>query len=617
MRVSARAAVLAIAVLAAPFGACKRDKGAGRGGSEVLRPIEVPRAVLAYIGLKNPQTTIDDLLAVGKTFVPLPFDRQGLLDLLAQKAKLPREMLATIDITSTFWLVMLDEQQAGERDAGVLVFPLRSRKEFEAELAKKMDRGAAENDLVLYNPKSGAVGLQPVKLQIEDKRVFAPTSKKSLDLALPFIRANLVPHPPAYDLSVHVMVQHLLQGPGKDLDKELDRALERLRGMRAPGGQASASAPVDPAPLQNATEETLRRYAEMLKTTRDLMLTADIDPQQLSLSLRAEARPDGLLHKVIARQKPGDPYGYTLLPASSWLVFSTLSNPEATAERRKTWGAAVQSLAKSAAPAYRERLQQALTALGDSFFADATMALHKGVSGSGLSLSAVSRTAGAAKAHTALEQLVGVAGDWLKAKLAEEGDAPSKEVKLEKQAFKHKGAKGTIFELTANLPPEKREQLAKLFGPKLTFGWALAGEHALFSAGKDTELQLQRMAQGVATKKVEGSLADNPAFQRARSAAPSRTGLLYVSLLDFARWFEGTGLEEAETIAAALKDKKVATAPSLDWGVNAARTQLDVSLHLPIEHFHTFKPIMDELMKKKRSSWGGPARKTKWQDAEQ
>jgi hypothetical protein len=609
--------VLAIAVLSATIVGCKREKGAAVR-TEALKPIEVPRAVLAYIGLKNPQTTIDDLLAVGRTFLPLPFDRQGLLDLLAQKAKLPREMITSIDITGTFWLVLLEEQQAGERDAGVLVFPLRSRKEFEAELSKKMDRTSSEGELVLYSPKAGAVGLQPVKLVIEDKLVIAPTSKKSLELALPFVRANLVSRPPAYDLSVHLMVQHLLQGPGKDLDQKMDRALERLRGIQVPGGKGSS--PVDPAPLKSATEATLRGWVEMLKTTRDLMLTAEIDQQQVTLSLRADAKPDGVLHKVIARQKPGDPYGYKLLPASSWLVFSTLSNPQATAERRKTWGDAVQGLAKSAAVEYRERLQQALTAVGDSFFADATVALHKGASGSGLSMSVVSRTAGAEKAQAALEKLVSVAGDWLKAKIAEEGDAASKEVKLDKQPFSHKGATGTIFELTANLPPDKQQQLSKLFGEKLTFGWAMVGFHALFCAGKDTEKQLQRMAESAATGKGERSLVDNPGFSRARSAAPSRTGMLYVSLLDFARWFEGTGLEEAETIAAALKDVKVETAPSLDWGVNAARTQLDVSLHLPVEHFRAFKPIMDELMKK-RSPWGGAGgmggpKRTKWQEAE-
>jgi hypothetical protein len=58
---------------------------------------------------------------------------------------------------------------------------------------------------------------------------------------------------------------------------------------------------------------------------------------------------------------------------------------------------------------------------------------------------------------------------------------------------------------------------------------------------------------------------------------------------------------EAEAIAAALHDKKIASAPSLDWGVNASRSQLDLSLHLPVEHFKAFKPILDEMMKK-----GGP-----------
>jgi hypothetical protein len=614
MRVSARAAAVAIVVVAVGSG-CKKDKKEGPGATtpEVTRPIEVPRAVMAYIGMKNPQSTIDDLLAIGKSFVPqLPFDRSGLLDMFAQKAKLPREILATIDIAGSFWLVLLDETQAGERDAGVLVFPLRSRKDFETELGKKMDKDTSEGELVRYKPKAGTVGQEPIKLLIGDKFVFAPTSKKALDLSLPFIKANLLLHPPAYDVAVHLMVQHLLAGPGKDVDKEINRALDKLRAQ-----VPSQQGPVDQAKIQSATEQTLRSYADLLKTTRDLMLTADVDAQQITLSLRAEAIADGALHKVIKRQKPADPYGYKLLPASSWLIFSTLGNPEAAAERRKTWGDALAAIVKGADNAYRERLQQAFDALGDSFFADMTLALHKGASGSGLSLSLVGRTAGAAKASAALDKLVGVVGDWIKAKMDEEV-GKSKEVKLERTAFEHKGAKGTLFELLLpNLAPEKQEKLNKLFGPKLSVGWAFAGEHWLLSMGKDTDAQLRRMAEAAAGGKVDQTLADNPAFSRARSAAPSRIGMLYFSLLDLARWFEGTGVEEAEAIAVALKDKKVSSSPSIDWGVNAARTQLDFSLRLPVEHFRSFKPILEELMKKGPSSLlGGGGGKAKWREAE-
>jgi hypothetical protein len=610
MRVSARAVAVAIVVMALCGAAgCRKDKkdGLGKTAPAVTRPIEIPRAVMAYVGVKNPQSTVDDMLAIGKSFMPqLPFDRNGLLDLFAQKAKLPRELLATIDITGSFWLVMLDETQAGERNAGVLVFPLKSRKDFEAELGKKMDKDTSDGELVRYKPKPSTVGQEPVQLVIGDKYVLAPTSKKSLDIVQPFIKANLLPHPPQYDVAVHLLVQHLLAGPGKDVDKEINRALDKLRAQ-----MPSQQGPIDQAKIQSATEQTLRGYADLLKTTRDLMLTADVSPQQITFSLRAEAMPDGALHKVIKRQKPADPYGYKLLPASSWLVFSTLSNPEAAAERRKTWGDAVAAVIKGADEAYRERLQQALDALGEGFFADTTLALHKGASGSGLSLSLVGRTAGAAKASAALDKLVSVVGDWIKAKMDEEPD--KSKVKLEKKAFEGpKGSAGTLFELALpSLSQEKQEKLSKLFGPKLTFGWAFVGEHWMLSMGKDTEAQLKRMAEGAAGGKVGQTLADNEAFGRARGAAPSRTGMIYVSLIDLARWFEGTGVEEAETIAAALKDKKVSSAPSFDWGVNAAQTQLDVSLRLPIEHFKSFKPIMDELMKKGPSFMGGG--KSKWQ----
>jgi hypothetical protein len=611
MRIIARVTTVAIAALMVLGGsACKKEKKDQAAQAKALgRSAEVPKEVMLYVGIRNPQSTIDETLALIKTFVPLPIEREGLLDLLAQRARLPRDLLAAIDLAGTFWVVALDEKLTGERDAGVLALPLRSRKEFEAALAKKMDKGATEGALTLYKPKAQEPGLQEMRLLIEDQVVMVPTSKKSLDMVQPFVR-SLLESKAGYDVAVHVMVGNILKRPGQNLDGEISRVLDKVR-TKMP---ASAGG-IDTAPLASALGDRFRQVAEMFKTTREIIITLDVEPQQVTLSLRGEAQPGGLLDQTIRKQRPGPALGHKLLPAASWLVISNLSNAQADEMRKKSWEGLAQVLFKGSDPAKTKPTQEAFVTLAQQFYGDVTVAFHRPPSGSGVAVSSVARVADATRAERAMEKLAQAFGDYAQQKLKETPEPEAKGLKAEKRAFSHKGAKGAVVELTVPFPEDKRERMAKLFGPKLVFGWAFTGEHALFSAGKDAEQELEAMASGAAGGKVEGNLSDNPAFLKAQSAAPGRTGLVYLSLVDLARWLEGTGVGEAEAIAAALKDKKVATAPSLDWGVNAARTQFDVSLHLPAEHFRAFKPIWDELLKK-----GGPPSlfgpRARWREVE-
>jgi len=187
-------------------------------------------------------------------------------------------------------------------------------------------------------------------------------------------------------------------------------------------------------------------------------------------------------------------------------------------------------------------------------------------------------------------------------------------LKLEKKEFSYQRAKGSLLEITLPLPPDKQAEMNKFFGPTLVIGWALADEHALFSFGRNADLALQAMVNGLkdSGKNKEG-LGNNVAFLKAMNAGPNRVGMLYFSLVDLVRWFEGTGIPEVESIAAALKNKQFKTAPSLDWGVNTSRSQFDVSLHLPVEHFKAFKPILDEFLKKGPATMFAPG-KAQWRE---
>jgi hypothetical protein len=149
-------------------------------------------------------------------------------------------------------------------------------------------------------------------------------------------------------------------------------------------------------------------------------------------------------------------------------------------------------------------------------------------------------------------------------------------------------------------------------GVPLSFGLAFVDGYGLGAAGKGAQQQLQRMVDMAKSGQATGGLTENAAFKRARRAADGRTGLLYVSLVDLARWFEGTGHEEMEAIAEAIREARVEAAPSLDWGVDKDRTRLDFTLRLPAAHFRVFKPILKELQKR-RGAWPGGARPA-WKD---
>jgi hypothetical protein len=612
----ARAAGVAIlAVLFALLGSCKREQKPLPG--KTAAPVAVPKEVTVYVGIRNPARTIDDALALARNLAPIPFDRAGLLDLFAQRAKLPREMLSAIDTGGTFWLLLLDGEQAGERDPTVLVLPLRSRKQFEEGLAKKLQRSGSEGDLVIYKPRPGEVGGE-TRLLIGEKTVIAPSSKKVLDLTHLFILRNLIERPPLHDVALHVMTENLLKGPGKTLDTQVARALDKVRAAASqpaslPAGKAGSTAELVAQARQTATrttEDTVKWYLELAKSVREVLVTAEINPKQVTLAVRGEAQSGGLLHQVIKRQRPGPLFAHKLLPASSFLVAGNLSNPEARRESRRTVDGLLAALVKGGgAPEKLRLLERAARTLDQQLTGDLTLALHRPGNGAGVAITLLARVKEAEAARRAIESLATLCVEWYREQVKKAEAEGKREPRLEgeQRPFSHKGARGSLVSIAIPWPEERRDQATRLFGERLGFGWAFLGEHAIFYLGKDAAAQLELLAGSAASGKREAGLHESPSFQRALGASPARVGLLYLSLVDLMWWFEGTGFKDGEAMAAVLKGAKVSSAPSIDWGVNALRTQLDVSLHLPVDHFRAFKPIFDELIKRRSGPASQPA----------
>jgi hypothetical protein len=459
-----------------------------------------------------------------------------------------------------------------------------------------MRKAGREGELVRYLPRLGEVGLGELLLLLSDRHLIVPSSRKVAELCLPFVRRNLLGRPPNYDVAFHVLVENLQSSPGRDLQKQIDRALERMR-TRAPSGTGPGD--IDRSSMAGAVEEALRYYGEVLKSTRQVIVTADVDPSQITLAVRAEGKPGGLLDKLIRRQRPGAVFGKELVPGSAWLVSSNRSNPEAAAERQKSWTTTVHAMFRRFEQGQGDRFRSALLELGRRFTGDLTVALHRAPSGTGLTITALAQVQGAGPAREAMDRLAGVAGEWIKKKMREEQDVTLRELEIERRPFSKHGARGSSCSVRLRYPEARRQELTRLLGERVGLAWAFKGEHALFTAGKEAEEQLGLLAEALSTGKLAGNLDEVPAFRRAHNAVPTRIGLLYVSLLDLARWFEGSGVEEAEALAAKLKKAKASSAPSVSWGVNATRSQLDVTLHLPVEHFRAVRPLYEELVKRR------------------
>jgi hypothetical protein len=225
----------------------------------------------------------------------------------------------------------------------------------------------------------------------------------------------------------------------------------------------------------------------------------------------------------------------------------------------------------------------------------------------------VGKLGSADRGKAAVKQLAGALGDLMKALLANTDLQLQQSFTLQRKPFEHRGATGEMFRMKVDLPSPKREQIEKTVGLPLTLGIAVSGKLGLVTLGKGAQEQLVKLVEGEKSGKVEKSLAESKAFDRAQGAAKHRVGLIYVSLLDLVRWFEGTGVGRAEALVESIRGKEVSSAPSLDWGVDDGRQTMDVTLRLPVEHFRSLKSVIDQYIKQQTGGLLGEGR-PRWRD---
>ncbi len=585
--------LLALALLA---GGCKKKdkKTAGQQPGAIKRgpakKVAVPKEVMAYLGLRAPGKTIDDGLALVRKFLPVMQTRPLLLDQLADNIRVPREVMTTLDLAGTVWVVKLDDKLAGTQDASVVVFPVTSRAAFSKALTKRLQPAGAEGKLTVYKPRPGQVGLQPVRLLVSDNNVVVASEKKAFELTEAFVFGNLLGATPAHSVALTVMTGHLFKSRGKDLDRNVTAALSQLQQDMTKGGSL--------AKVQaETTGRTIKQYLAMLKDTTTVLVGLDISKDQLTVTLRARAKDGGKLHKVIKRQRPGAAPAVAALPESSWFVLSDRGNPEAQKEGEGLLRPLAEEMLKEMAPKQRKVAAAHLAAIIGTFTGDYTLALHKAPTGNGITLSAVTSVTDAAAASKATDKLEAEVRKWVKAEMKRSKEKMPEGFSLAHEAFKHKGARGSIFRLTYPAIRGKEKEgkmLNKLVGNPFVVGWAYAEKRLLFVMGKGTKQQLKQLVEG---KPAGAPLANKTDFVAARQDK-NRVGLLYISLVDFIRGLEGSGNKDMEQVVAGLEGRKVSSAPSLSWGVSDDRTELDFTLRLSAEHFLTFKPAADKMMQK-------------------
>ncbi len=590
---AARCACLALTFLAALAGGCKKKQPAAKTEAAAQKgwpKVEVPREVMVYVGQRAPGRTIDDALVLVRKFLPVMHTRRMVLDQLADNIRIPREVMGAVEMTGTLWLVKLDDQLAGTRDGNVVVFPVTSKAAFEKALTKRMKKAGTEGKLTLYKARPDQLGLQPVRLLVSGKHVFVASDQKSLKLTEAFIRGNLLAKKPAHDVEAHVMMTQLMKSRGAELDRNVKAAVGQLR-QNVQGGGGAAQLPV------NATDQALRRYLALLKATSRVLIGLDVTKENVTVTLRGKAANGGTLQKVIKRQRPGAALATAALPASAWLVWSDRGNPEAQKEGEGVLKPLLEGFLAEMPAKDRLAAQKHVDTITGAFTGDFTLALHRAPSGTGLTLSAVTAVTDAGAAGKAADQLVGQIGALIKAEMTRRKEKMPTGYVTTHRPFSHKSARGVIFSFTYPVQKGKEKEAAmlkKLVGNPFSAGWAFSGKQMMVVVGAETAEQLKRLVEG---KPAGSPLAGKADFKVARQGK-NRLGQLYISLLDFIRWFDGSGNPDVQAVVDSLEGVKGTTAPSLSWGVSDDRSELELTLRLSADHFLAVMPVADTIKKK-------------------
>lgn len=458
--------VLSLAVFALSFSACKKKKSQKPGSGSTATAakvatgkVDVPKEVIAYLGIRSPDQTIGGALELVRRFAEIPLQKEMLIDLLLQRAKLHRNVIKSLDLKRTFWMVALDDRAVGELNPAVIALPITSKDKFLTALKMNMKEHEREGDLVTYRPKPGVLGLVEARLRVTETHVFAVSSKKVDKLTRDFVTGNLLPHKPSHAVSLHISMENVTRRDEKRAKRELERAMARLRKKMQSENR--------PAGVAEAAEKTIRNWAEMMMSTKELKVTFDVDREGLSVSLRGAARKTGRWGEMVKRQRPGQAFGLDVLPKNPWVVFSDRGNPGAQKERKDLFHMATAAIKQDA---MREKVAAELNKLSAALIGDLTVAVHQPTGAEGFAISAVARVADEKKAQSALDQTAAAIGAWLSAELKRKGEKIDK-LALQKIPVKlGDKANGTVYSVTIPQPPESQAKMEKLLGAKVVFG---------------------------------------------------------------------------------------------------------------------------------------------------
>lgn len=630
------AALLLVATAACRSGGCDADdKPAARAKRSPPRPVGPPVAppasVLATLGLDAPGRSIDAALQLVKRFVDLPLTRDALVDQLLQRARMHRDLLEVLDLDGTAWIVLLDDQRLHQRDAAVLVLPLRSRDEFLSAWKRRMKRTGREGDLTVYRPRAGEIGLTETRLWLSAHHVVVPSSREAFNAAKAYVRRTLLRRKPRAAAELELMVPNLIDRPGAKLDAALERAIARMR--RRAGSDPSA-------PLKRSLAESLagslRSYAALFKSASRVVLAADVDRAGVELRIEAIPRADGALRRAIEQMQPGRPMATHLLPAHSWLVLaqraSRGSSPTASPAQLL-----LEAVATAMDRKHGESFREAVRHTAKQLSGDYTLALHATERAPHVGASLVARVDDAEAARASIERALRVFGHWASAQGAaavRSGKAkrgarrPRPEVRSRK--LRIGSARGRLYSIelpaaTAGLqrveqllPGRTRTERADRASRSrrhaqtisLSGGWIVAGGMAAATLGGDAAARLRAIAKRAGSPRASAStsakgdgatpkaqtLADDPAFARATRRS-GRIGWLYLSLLDLVPVIGALGSPAARAAGATMRGKRVEVAPVLDWGVDDDRGRFDFTLRIPAAHFEPFRPLLEALQR--------------------
>lgn len=291
----------------------------------------------------------------------------------------------------------------------------------------------------------------------------------------------------------------------------------------------------------------VRQIAHYLRSVSDLELLADLDSGGLTLTVRAEGRPDGDFGSYVRQQRPGPAWGVQFLPPDSVLAYATHDSP---VSRAADVAAAVQYVSavgpKAAAPAEAERVRRALERVALNADGELAYAVWPGRAG-GVGVGGAYRVANPVEARAAAADVYQAMAPHLGAMVMhtlafDDAERLARHVHVKRRTARVGDVEADLVEVSVDWPRDaaaERRVFETLFGKKLVLGTAYVGDQALFALGADYRPRLAAMI-GTARGVRAASLADEPAFAEAlQYKQATRVSLSYMETSRMARFAAG------------------------------------------------------------------------------